>query len=656
MCGIAGVLLSSPVGVGFGWDETLKRMGDSLAHRGPDGSGSWHDATAGIGLAHRRLAIIDVSERGRQPMFSASGRYIVTFNGEIYNFPTLRAELQSLGQHFNGGSDTEVLLAAVECWGIASALPRFVGMFAFAIWDTVERTLTLARDRLGKKPLYVAMHGNTLLFGSELKALRSFPGYNPGIARAALALYLQHSYLPESHCIYSNAGKVPPGTYWVVSADRLPTFRADRIVVEARPYWTLWEIADRPRDRALADPDVAADLIHDALSMAVSDRMISDVPLGAFLSGGIDSSLIVALMQQHATHRLKTFTIGFREQAFDETEHGRAVAAALGTDHTDLYVEPGRALSVVERLPEVFDEPFADPSQIPTLLVCGLARRHITVALTGDGGDETFGGYSTYHRAMAMQRLYRFPYRLRGLVGRSIAAVPERSWDRCIAIARRFGSLDLSGRRIHGAAELLALPDIAAMYRREMVRWTAPPLREGIEVAQEPGPGEHWSGLHSAEDVERMMYVDTLGYLPSDILVKVDRASMASGLEIRAPLLDHRVIELAWRLPVESKLQAGVGKLVLRSILSRYLPRPLFERPKQGFGVPVAEWLRGPLRGWAEDLLDVGQLQGDDLLNVEEVQRTWAEHLSGTRDHGFKLWTVLMLQSWIRRWRPGDLQ
>jgi asparagine synthase (glutamine-hydrolysing) len=656
MCGIAGFLSYSPSDKKSRWSTVLDRMGDSLAHRGPDGAGTWLDMSAGIGLSHRRLSIIDVSEGGRQPMHSASGRYVISFNGEIYNFPTLRAELEATGVRFRGGSDTEVLLAAVDRWGIRAALPRFEGMFAFAIWDREERSLSLARDRLGKKPLYVATHGRTLLFGSELKALMAFPGYAPHISRTALGLYLRYSYVPEPHCIYADAAKVPPGTFWTVPAERLGSLSIERMPAEAVPYWSLKAIAEQPRDPAMANPDVAADSIHDALSVAVSERMIADVPLGAFLSGGIDSSLVVALMQRQATSRLKTFTIGFEEQAYDEADHAQSVAAALGTDHTALYAAPGEALSLIDRLPDVYDEPFADPSQLPTMLVSQLARRHITVALTGDGGDETFCGYDIYQRALSLQGLYRVPHRIRSWAGGSLAAVPEAAWDRGVALAGRVAPRMLSGSRIHGAAELMTLPDFAAVHRRDMIRWAIPPLRGGLGVDALHGPDARWGDLRAAEDLERMMYVDTLGYLPGDILVKVDRASMASGLEVRSPLLDHRVIEAAWRLPVASKMRSGVGKLVLRSILARYLPQPLFERPKQGFGVPVAAWLRGPLREWAEDLLGEREQKNESVLDMEIVRRTWAEHLSGTRDHGFRLWTVLMLQAWLRRWRPGDVR
>jgi asparagine synthase (glutamine-hydrolysing) len=620
-----------------------------MAHRGPDGSGEWHDGEAGIGLAHRRLAIVDLSEQGRQPMVSHSGRHVVSYNGEIYNFLSLRRELEAAGHRFRGDSDTEVLLAAIEEWGVVGALGRFAGMFAFALWDRRDRKLWLARDRLGKKPLYLARCGDALLFASELKALHAYPGYAPRLSEAAVDSYLGYGYVAGNLSIFENTVKLPPGTSLEVTSASVSTLGPADILRKTSPYWDFRSVASHERDPALATPEAAAEAIEGTLRLAVRERMISDVPIGAFLSGGIDSSLVVALMQSLSSSSVKTFSIGFQEQAFDESKHARCVAEALGTDHTELVVTPTDALDSVGHLAGIYDEPFSDPSQIPTYLISKLARPHVAVALTGDGGDEVFGGYDIYLRGLAAQRLYRIPRPLRATLAGTMALVPETAWDQGLGILPDVARPNLSGREIRAAAEILGLADGAALKWRDEHRWPEPPTTWQSRTPR-PGGGSCWDALENASDPERMMYVDTLGYLPNDILVKADRASMASSLELRSPLLDHRVIELAWTLPLSSKMAGKTGKLVLRSLLARHLPVAMFDRPKQGFAVPIAEWFRGPLRDWAENLLDAGRLERQGILDSQAVRAVWDQHLAGRPNQEFKLWTVLMLQEWIDHW------
>jgi asparagine synthase (glutamine-hydrolysing) len=657
MCGIAGYLTARAAGLPSDPEAILGSMAAKIAHRGPDSAGTWCHREAGIGLAHRRLAIVDLSAEGHQPMMSASGRYVIVFNGEIYNFRSTRYILEERGHRFRGGSDTEVLLAAVEAWGFEKALRDSAGMFAIALWDRETRRLHVARDRLGKKPLYLARHGDAILFASELKALYAFPGYAPQLDGAGIEAFLRNSYLPERQCIYADAAKLQPGTTWSVEARDIATVDLGRLAETSTSFWDLRAKVGmhRPR-RSGTDREAAIEAVHSTLSNAVAERMVADVPLGAFLSGGIDSSLVVALMRRHAGGQLCTFTIGFQEADHDEAGHGRTVARLLDTAHTELYVAPEDALKVIPLLPEVFDEPFADPSQIPAFLISRLAREHITVALSGDGGDESFGGYDRHVLAKYLQRIYRLPPGWRRWIGRTMAAASDGAWNRALSVVRLAKQVDVSGRQMQRLGEVVGLADCASMYRREMVRWDEPAslLTEQAAIAG-GSPEDGWHDLDLTEDAERMMYLDTLGYLPSDILVKVDRTSMASGLEVRSPLLDHRVVEQAWQLPLSMRIDAGVGKVVLREILARYLPRAVFERRKQGFGVPIAEWLRGPLRDWAEELLAEHRLAQQGLLRPGPVRHAWSEHLAGHRDHAFRLWTILMLQAWLDRWKPPGL-
>jgi asparagine synthase (glutamine-hydrolysing) len=619
-------------------------MTGTLVHRGPDAGSVWVDAAAGIGLGHRRLAIIDLSPQGLQPMHSSCGRYVISFNGEVFNFRALRKELESLGHAFRGHSDTEVMLAAIREWGVGMAVRRFIGMFAFALWDRADRRLSLVRDRLGIKPLYYGRVGETLLFGSELKAIATHPEFRGRIDRNALAAFMRHNYVPSPFTIYEGFYKLPPGT--VLQLEE----QAQRPSLVA--YWSAREVAQRGLANPLeATPGEATDMLERLLRDAVKLRMESDVPLGAFLSGGIDSSTVVALMQAQSTQPVKTFTIGFHEAHYDEAVHAKAVASHLGTDHTELYARASDALELIPRIPEWFDEPFADSSQLPTYLVSRMTRRDVTVSLSGDGGDELFAGYDRYFWTQAIWRVIgRVPLawrsRLAGLLGR----VPLEWIDRVTTLVSVPKPARITGDRYAKMTHTLRLDSIDAVYRRLQSHWENPEML--LVGATEPR-GVLWDPAIVAElpdFIARAQFLDTVTYLPDDILTKLDRASMAVSLEARVPLLDHRVVELAWRMPASLKVRSGQGKWILRQVLHRYVPEQLVDRPKMGFGVPIDSWLRGPLREWAEDLLDEGRLRSDGYLDPGVVRTAWQEHLSGHRNRHYQLWNVLMFQAWKARW------
>ena len=644
MCGIAG-FVDAPSGGGD--DATLTRtaraMADRLWHRGPDAGGAWADAAAGVALGHRRLSIIDLSEAGAQPMTSRDGRLVVSYNGEVYNAPDLRAELEAAGVRFRGHSDTEVLVEACARWGVRETLARLVGMFAFALWDTRDRTLTLARDQIGIKPLYWARFGPLFLFGSELKALRAHPGFTAALDRDAIAAFLRYKYVPAPYTVYRGVNKLLPGTMLTLRPGTEP-------VVEA--FWSLEDAYRRAkREPFTGTAAEATDALEDLLKDAVGRQMASDVPLGAFLSGGIDSSTVAALMNAASGNRVRTFSIGFAEHGYNEAEHAAGVARHLGTDHTELYVTPEEARDVIPKLPEVYDEPFADSSQIPTWCVSALTRRHVTVALSGDGGDELFGGYPRYFRAERYRRtVYRLPAPLRRAGARAVRAVPPGVWDAAFAAApRRYRGA--AGERLHGLAPVLA-GSADDLFRRTHSHWPDPAAL--VAGARElDGPlGDPSIRALIPDFFERMQYLDTLTYLPDDILTKVDRASMAVSLEVRVPLLDHRVVEFAWRLPKSMRVRGGVGKWLLRRVLYRHVPPALIDRPKKGFSVPIDVWLRGPLRDWADSLLSERALRESALFEPAPVRRAWQQHLDRRRDLHYPLWDVLMVQAWLAHTDP----
>ncbi len=651
MCGIVGFLDSSLRGTNETLEATVVRMADALRHRGPDDGGAWVDADAGIALGHRRLAVVDLSPHGRQPMHSACGRYVIAFNGEIYNFKALRRELEEErcggALPFRGHSDTEVMLAAISRWGLGAALRRLNGMFAFALWDRKARRLHLVRDRLGEKPLYYGRAGGIVLFGSELKALRAHPDFLAAIDRDALALYLRHNYIPAPHSIYKGVYKLPPGTALTLAAGD------DSLDAAPVPYWSAREVAERgvrepfggSADEVVADLDA---LLRDAVKL----RMEADVPLGAFLSGGVDSSTVVALMQTQSGRPVKTFTVGFHEAAYDEAASARAVARHLGTEHTELYVSPDEVMAVIPRLPVLYDEPFADSSQIPTFLVSELARRHVTVSLSGDGGDELFGGYTRYFWAEAIwKRTGWMPRGLGAIAARVLTSVSTETWEGVFwrlepvlpgGIRQRH-----AGDKVHKLAEILAVGRPEEIYLGLVSHWKDPAglVAGSFEPPTALTDPSKWADL--PEFTRWMMYLDTVTYLPDDILTKVDRASMAVSLEARVPLLDHRVVEFAWRIPLSMKIRDGRGKWILRQVLARYVPQVLIDRPKMGFGIPIGVWLRGPLRDWAEALLDERRLKGEGLLDPEPIRTKWTEHLSGRRNWEHHLWDVLMFEAWL---------
>jgi asparagine synthase (glutamine-hydrolysing) len=637
MCGICGFLAARRELPPAEMTAAVDVMTSTLRHRGPDDAGRFVDAAAGVALGHRRLSIIDLSEAGRQPMTSACGRFVITYNGEIYNFRELRGMLEQRGHDFRGHSDTEVLVGAIAEWGVERALPRVHGMFAFALWDRQMRRLILARDRVGKKPLYYGWCRGAFLFASELKALHRHPAFDPEVDRDALGLLIQHGWIPGPYSIYRRIRKLPPGTILTLDAAAGP------VEPVIQTWWSAKEVAETgERARFAGGFDEAVEALDSRLGAAVRTRMIADVPLGAMLSGGVDSSTVVALMQAASAIPVRTFAIGLRESKHDEAPFARAIAAHLGTDHTELYVGPEDSLALVPELPEIYDEPFADPSQIPTALVCRLARRDVTVALSGDGGDELFAGYQRYRRSLdSWQRLQRWPTGARRAADALTATLDDR-----------FGAPKWLSKAVRRSAGLGAA-DALDLFVSERTRVADPArlVRGARAVPHLLAERQSWPDVR--EPLQAMMHLDFAGYLPDDCLVKVDRASMTASLEVRCPLLDHGVVELAWSLPLAFRVGEGGAKRVLKAVLERYVPGALFERPKRGFGVPIGAWLRGPLRDWAETLLDERRLAGEGYLEPAAVRALWQQHLSGRRDRPELLWHLLMFQAWHEHWRAA---
>lgn len=626
MCGFGGFWVSPELVDDF--DKVLSKIAATMTHRGPDDFGTWYNSKTGIGLAHSRLSIVDLSPAGHQPMHSACARYVIAFNGEIYNHLALRKQLESeqVCPEWRGHSDTETLLACFSAWGVKKTLQAAVGMFALALWDRREGGLTLARDRLGEKPLYWGWCDQTLLFGSELKALKAHPAFNAEVDRNALALLLRHNAIPAPHCIYRGIQKLPSG--------HMVHIRQGEGAGKAIPYayWTLNQVVEF----GLANPFIGSDeeavtSLEHRITQSVAGQMLADVPLGAFLSGGVDSSAVVALMQQQNSRPVRTFAVGFNESGYDEAQYAKEVASHLGTEHTEIYVGSEEALAVIPDLPTIYCEPFADSSQIPTFLVSKMAKQQVTVALSGDGGDELFGGYNPYQFAPKVWRaIRRLPMKLRKLAVAVLADVPMPD-------------------KLYKLLQVLPSANREAFYEALMSHWQRP---EQVVIGAETVPTtlnspslwpktdcfEHW-----------MMAVDAKQYMSDDILVKVDRAAMANSLETRVPLLDHRVIEFAWQLPLHQKIRNGTGKWALREVLYRHVPREMIERPKKGFSIPVGQWLRGPLRDWAEALLDEARLKREGYFHADIIRKLWKGHLNGKHDNSLRLWSILMFQAWLEQ-------
>jgi asparagine synthase (glutamine-hydrolysing) len=646
MCGFSGFVEKKLHNDSDYFEKIASDMAQVLPHRGPDSNGIWFEPTHGVGFSHTRLSIHDLTISGHQPMLSSCGRFVIAYNGEIYNFLELKEELDALNvvHEWKGHSDTEVLLALIKYWGLSKTLRKINGMFAFALWDCKKKTLSLARDRFGEKPLYFGFQKNTFLFGSELKALRQHPSWDAEIDRGALTLYMRYCYVPAPLSIYKGISKLLPGHYITVKQG---------VVSKPIQYWSLSNAIqlgkrrpfDGSRSEAVSELNT---LLHDAVNI----RTKADVPVGVFLSGGVDSSTVASIMQSQSTKKIRTFAIGLDEKGYNEAPHAKKVAKYLGTDHTELYLSSNDALDVIPQLPEIYDEPFADSSQIPTYFVSKMTREYVTVALSGDGGDELFGGYTRYFRNENLWKgINSTPLLLRRIIRGSIENIPPQWWDRLPYIIKNRlpGELSIGkvGDRLHKLACVLDVKTQEELFGRLISTWQDP--EDLVLNGSQPETiiSDLSNSLKTESFIEKMMYFDSMTELPDDILTKVDRASMAVSLESRIPLLDHRVAELAWKFPLDLKVYNGVGKWVLREVLHQYVPPELIERPKQGFSVPISDWLRGPLRDWAEALLDPDKLKEQGYLNVTLVHKYWDEHLSNKKNWPHQLWAILMFQAWL---------
>lgn len=638
MCGFTGYFNSS-----LFEPSILQNMGDAIAHRGPDAAGIWYDNSIGIGVCHRRLSIIDLSAAGSQPMTSKSGKYVIAFNGEIYNYKELKKELSNqFDIQWNGHSDTEVILEAFELWGIDKTINKLIGMFAIFLFSKEDRKIFLIRDRAGEKPLYFGWQKQTLFFGSELKSFIQNPFFEKEICTEALADFFQYSYVPSDKCIFKGIKKLKPGFYYELDLDSKKA--------REKQYWSLFD--SKIKSRGSNNPNDIVNSLDHLLKEVISDQLITDVPLGAFLSGGVDSSTIVAIMQQISEKPVKTFSIGFTDPDFDEAIFAKQVAQHLGTDHTELYLESNDALSVIPDLPNIYDEPFSDSSQIPTFLVSKLAKTEVTVSLSGDAGDELFGGYNRYLMASnTWGKLSKFPQSLRKISGKIMLSQSTETWDQVYKKIKYFlpEKLEMTnfGDKIHKAAKIIDSKDISAMYRGLISHWNP---NEIISESIKYTDSNLFNFNGNYTEIENMMNWDFLTYLPDDILVKVDRAAMSNSLETRVPLLDHRIIEFAHQLPFEYKIQKGKGKWILREVLYKYVPKELIERPKRGFGIPLDSWLRGPLKEWTYSVLSKENLEKHNLLNIRSIELKLEEHMSGKRNWQYLIWDVLMFQSWYNKY------
>ena len=645
MCGIAGFWRSSADQTADWLEDTGSTMSNTLVHRGPDDKGMWVDPEVGVALGHRRLSIIDISIAGHQPMVSADGRYVISYNGEVYNFQELRRKVEKLGHNFKGYSDTEVMLAAFVQWGVGASVKFLNGMFAFVVWDRKDRLLWLVRDRIGEKPLYYGVQNGTFFFASELKAIRANPEFKPEIDRDALASFLRFSYVPAPYCIYKGIKKLLPG--------HILCLKSPKNLTNSQPYWSLDKMMQNVTNNSFTgSEEEAVDELENRLKKTVKSRMISDVPLGAFLSGGIDSSTIVAMMQSQSDRPVNTFTIGFHEQDFNEAVHAKKVAEHFGTNHTELYITPQEAMAVIPKLPEMYDEPFADSSQIPTHLISVLARKHVTVSLSGDGGDELFAGYNRYILARKHWKLLKsLPFGLRkcltgvmGLIGGKRFENIYRRFEFTLPINSR---ISLPAEKYSKAENIISMSGINEVYKRlvSIIYMPERYLLSGTEFSSQLDDLSLWK--HSQDYIANMQKLDLLTYLPDDLLVKVDRASMAVGLETRVPFLDHELVEFVMGLPTDLKLKNGQGKHLLRKVLYRHVPKEIMERPKMGFTVPLGDWLKVPLREWARELIEPKRLKEEGYFKPDPVMNMWDEHLKNRANWGHQLWNLFMFQSWL---------
>jgi asparagine synthase (glutamine-hydrolysing) len=651
MCGLAGFIASTDAL--FCYDDVLNSMGKTILHRGPDQGAIYTERSQRVGLSHQRLAILDLTDAGSQPMKSKSGQYIIAFNGEIYNHLELRSLIEKKNTEISwvGHSDTETLLAAIELWGVEKSLQMCVGMFAFAVFDSFSSKLILARDRFGEKPLYYGSVNNSFVFGSELKAIKAFPGFNNKIDRIALGEYLHYTYVPAPKSIYQNIYKLLPGNFIEVSTNDF----SDSGITQ-HEYWSLSEVVKKSNKQMVNNEDEACHNLEVLLEQSIKSQMLSDVPLGAFLSGGIDSSLISTLMQKNSMNPIKTFTIGFEDNNFNEAPYAKEIANFLGTDHSELYVSENETQEVIPMLGNMYDEPFADSSQIPTYLVCKAAKEHVTVALSGDAGDELFGGYNRYFWSPKIWKKVSWaPYRLRKILGRTIQSISAESWNKIGSLHQNFSKKNkvnnLGDKAIKLGRRLERVHTEEDLYLSLITEWSEPELllRNFDQTNDlQKKPRDIFSSMYKSNQSElSMMFCDALTYLPDDILCKVDRAGMASSLETRVPFLDYRVAEYAWRLPLKMKIRDGQGKWILKEILYKHVPRNLLDRPKTGFGIPIGQWLRGPLKSWADDLLNPALIQAQGYFNSYIISELWNQHISGSHDWTTKLWTILMFQSWL---------